>query len=249
MNTTPNIIPLIEHSGYAQAIGSEGADVFVIDSADKYFDNVISDFQDGLDKIDISALSITSFDQLSGITAYALQYDVLLESGLDAEAGTAVNYVILDSPTGVKTELYLLEDDKKGVQWFLDPTDFIFANEIEVTKEEVAIGTDGADVFVVPSEIEDPNTSAFYIDGFENGVDKIDVSGFALDGFEDLLNLEAFVSFGDFTIRGDFVQEEGTTFNRLHVVLETQILTSLYVFSDDTVGPEIFLDESDFIFV
>lgn len=103
--------------------GKEGADTFVIGARPGVFSSdIIKDFQRGVDKIDVSALGISSFSQMKPLL---FQFQVPVATGF----GVETNFI---------DRKFILENVKLGT---LSASDFIFAT----SKSAVDVATDGYD--------------------------------------------------------------------------------------------------------
>lgn len=140
--------------------GGPGADLFVLSDD---IQDIISDFQEGSDLIDLSALNLVFLD---------------LEISYENENKTAI----------VSVGDRKIVEIRSLSEIVIDLADFVFGgsdnvNEIfDGSDKELMRGEDGSDLFILRN---DGRLDA--IKHFELGVDKIDVSAFGAAGISDLL--------------------------------------------------------------
>lgn len=126
--------------------GKDGADTFVIGASSGSFSNdIIKDFQHGIDKIDISALGISSFSQMKPL---------LLQSQVPVVTGFAMM-------TNFVYRKFILENVNFDT---LSADDFIFAT----SKSNVDVATDGYDTLFGTSG----NDTMIAVDG-KSGNDRL----------------------------------------------------------------------------
>lgn len=200
---------LIAENGGNLLIGGSGKDIFVLKpiaaTDTPSTEDVIADFQGGEDKIDVSALGITSFSQLSAIfrdeywqdSYFGVQVNgiyrkftisnhtradfksadfIYTTSGAGSFYGTAGADTIFGSVYGDK--LY-----SKGSDRLLggNGNDMLF-----IGGHTSLYGQSGSDLFVANSRAADKNDSQAIIADYQQGSDRIDISAWGISSFDQL---------------------------------------------------------------
>ncbi|MBP1859665.1 M10 family metallopeptidase C-terminal domain-containing protein [Rhizobium herbae] len=201
---------LVGGAGENLLYGKGGADRFEASTrlADyKFSADTIADFQQGADKIDVSAFGISSFDQLKLIletkngtdaffNAYYFGYKHSIQiNGVTASKLTAADFIF--DTHGAKTEAGTARDDRMfgstqaDTLSGLDGSDQLFGgagNDVLVGGSDTNLlyGQGGSDTFRVIERLDDYEFSADTIGDFQIGADKIDVSAFGISSFDQL---------------------------------------------------------------
>ncbi|MCV9963354.1 M10 family metallopeptidase C-terminal domain-containing protein [Pararhizobium sp. BT-229] len=201
---------LVGGAGENLLYGKGGADRFEASTrlADyKYSVDTIADFQQGADKIDVSAFGISSFDQLKLIletkngtdaffNAYYFGYKHSIQiNGITASKLTTADFIF--DTRGAKTEVGTTRDDRLFGTTAADTlsggdgSDQLFGgsgNDILVGGSDTNLlyGQGGSDTFRTIERLDDYEFSADTIGDFQIGSDKIDVSAYGISSFDQL---------------------------------------------------------------
>ncbi len=212
---------LIGVSGGNRFIGGNGADLFKTGGTKSLntveYANLIDDFQVGIDKIDISASGISSWDQLkivltekSGANAYFSAYSngtdySVFFSNVQKNKLIASDFVF--STAGSKKETGTDGGDRMFGSAFNDTLDGGRGYDLLLGgagndrliggyNSNELYGQAGADTFVMSVRLTDEESgvhgssdSRDDIMDFQRGVDKIDVSAFGISSFEQLAKI------------------------------------------------------------
>ncbi|MBP1859666.1 calcium-binding protein [Rhizobium herbae] len=186
--------------------GQAGADIFKLDQKVSGYD-VIGDFQLGIDRIDLSRSSVTSFEQLRHLleedfheTGTDIEiksvnyYQSLHLNGIDPDKLTAADFIF--SKQDLATQTATVNDGQlfggKGANTLIGSAgdDEVFGgagNDVISggTGDNVLYGEAGADTFKVTVRIAGQPSEDVIAD-FQVGVDKLDVSGFGITSFDQM---------------------------------------------------------------
>ena len=190
--------------------GQAGNDIFVADNRatlTSNSENIIMDFTQGSDKIDVSTLGISSFDQIrlildaSGIkdSYFYTSYNNLTQSftinNIGKDALTATDFVFAtdaaSSVLGSDRDDHLFGSSQNDTLSGKDGSDWLYGGGGNDTligggSSNILYGQAGNDTFVADDRTTAEWETEDTIGDFAQGSDKIDVSGFGISSFYQL---------------------------------------------------------------
>ena len=229
--------------------GGTGADIFAL-SARGTQTNIIQDFEDGVDIIDLSGFGVSSFDQLEPFldqngtsarfaTRWSQTYEYFYVQNFDYTNLTAADFIFDTDPAsrnfagnaldrtyfgGLGDDSFIGGSGDESVHGG-DGDDFINAR----LGVNAVYGGEGADTFAVSQRGSHDTT----IGDFESGIDIIDLSGIGVSSFDQLL--PHMIQFGSET---QFNTNWGSARERLAIenVDFTALSASDFIFDTDMTG-------------